>query len=256
MRSIAALCRFARGDRSPGSSPHPLQMPAVAPIRLTTAEGGAAVPRGGLGRPADNGGHLRGCGRPLGRCRGPPGGAVLPRGRFAGTLTCVTRQLVPAGEAVASRACPTCLTGHGRPGSRRMARHACSGTRGCAPGNVTHPLQMPAIKNPTRPTTTVDPSDRRARTPRGTGIPATAPLGILASPNGPAAISSGGRRAQRGPKQPREPDPLRGSRRPAGCPRAGRHDERAAAAPVARRSAGRPCRVRTDASRGSGRRRS
>ncbi len=80
MPSIAVLCRFARRIDPRGARRTPLQMPAVTPIRPTTAEGGAAVPRGGLGGPADNGRHLRGMQsspgavpRAGGRCSGPPG---------------------------------------------------------------------------------------------------------------------------------------------------------------------------------------
>ena len=98
--------------------------------------------------------------------------------------------------------------------------------------------------------------DRPARTPGGTAS-RLGPLGIRPRHDQAGRESSGWTPSAARPQiRPRGPGPRCGSRRRAGCPPAGRHDERAAAAPVARRSAGRPCTARTAASRGSGRRRS
>ncbi len=171
------------------SPPHPLQMPAVKnPIRPVPAEGGAAVPGAGLGGPADNGRHLRGVRwSPWAVSRDPdmrnsPIGARR-RSRGVSRMPHMPHTPRPTGNAsnVAS-----CMLRNPRP---RREPH-------------TH-LQVPAVQNPIRPATPTESATR----PRGTDAARNrhcgdGPLGILASPNGPAAIPSGGRRAKRGPKNP------------------------------------------------------
>ncbi len=64
----------------------------------------------------------------------------------------MTRQSVSFGQAVTYYACPTCLTRHGSPGSRQLARYACSAIRP-APATTPTPLQMPAVRpNPPKNT--------------------------------------------------------------------------------------------------------
>ncbi len=131
--------------------------------------------------------------------RGPakrPGRRSL--GAAPGPGACITRQSSTFASAVPCDACHACVVRHGLAGSAPLSCYACPARRDPPPGRPHPPSAAGRFHSLALSHSGV--RARAARMPRGTGIAATARSPSLPRPNGPAAIPSGGRRAQRGPQ--------------------------------------------------------
>ena len=187
---------------APWDHPTPLRCPPLS-TGSPSPPGGPPHPRlavvGRVG--VFNGGHLE-------------GGVVFPSGAAAGPGACITQQLRALAPAVPRQACGACVVRHGPAGSAPLSSYACPAGRDQSPGRPHPPsaarryprrrdtapgddhthLRCPPLEPPIRWLSAI-----QGCTPAGHGRPAErhcgdGPLGIHASPNGPAAIPSGGRR--------------------------------------------------------------
>jgi hypothetical protein len=141
--------------------------------------------------------------RPRALTAAPEGGVVVP-GTDRGAPACIARQRSRSREAVPYYACPTCVTRQGRRKCARLPRYAGSLARVDPRGARHTPPSSARRENPTRPGTAMESATPAA----GQGCPAEPALRRRPARHpciayGPGAISSGGRRAQRGPKSVR-----------------------------------------------------